>query len=757
MKIYHNLSILLFWHVFHATLLASPISRERVEEETKNQVNSKTNAILSKYCSDSCQLVDVSVTIIERISELDNLGFEGVGELANARSYSADKIYLQIQIDNRQTKQNRQKLEILISNSLRNLSNSHEIRWLSVDLPNVDESASVIEVLQNKLKSDLSAMLKSVIQKYCPDNCILSNILIDGSLITPDDAETTDPLSLLRGETGHSYLKINNIDIDLSIDEKIPEKDRENILELMRSKTKFVRPISFNINIVNFPESYAEKKEKLQEESKDPYGLEKLRRTLTLFKELAGTKEIISTTSSNSSSSQNSSATSSKEDHSKVQNSEQKDTSDDESSHKIFIYLSIFLGLIFIFAIVFLKISQAQKDAKILINQTKPRKEVEASEGIETTEEKTLTSVINNKDLISKKLAIKDLKKEITDIFVNVPKVAQETFTRFLQEEGVEETAKYVHIFGKMIVFELLNDPALQRNLYDLSEYYHKSGFNFSTDEELTLLNALKTKVVAGEIKVLARQTLNQFDFLNVLDPNQVYQLVSDETPKVQSIVLTQLSPKRRRNVFELFEGQAKIDLMRELSRVEAIPKEYLFNVAAALTRKVKSKPEFDTQSLRSSDILLELLERSTLKEQRQLMKNLSDNNAEAARTLKLKLVTIEILPYLKDGHLLEIVFAMDRSDLLIFLLGCPDHIRHLILSKAPEELRNSWLEELQNTSGVDESTYRLVEMIVLSKIRQLSSQGAVRLLEINEMIFQETKANPRDAQQIVNHKNLVA
>ena len=63
-----------------------------------------------------------------------------------------------------------------------------------------------------------------------------------------------------------------------------------------------------------------------------------------------------------------------------------------------------------------------------------------------------------------------------------------------------------------------------------------------------------------------------------------------------------------------MFEGGAKISLMNELCRADAIPKEYLQNVAVGLAKKVRSKPEFDTQSLRSSDIILELLEKSSKK-----------------------------------------------------------------------------------------------------------------------------------------------
>ena len=72
------------------------------------------------------------------------------------------------------------------------------------------------------------------------------------------------------------------------------------------------------------------------------------------------------------------------------------------------------------------------------------------------------------------------MRDEMVDIFIQAPNVAKETFTRMLQEDGIDHTAKYLYIFGKMIIFELLGDPNLSRSLYELSEYFHKAGCRLS-------------------------------------------------------------------------------------------------------------------------------------------------------------------------------------------------------------------------------------------------------------------------------------
>ena len=116
------------------------------------------------------------------------------------------------------------------------------------------------------------------------------------------------------------------------------------------------------------------------------------------------------------------------------------------------------------------------------------------------------------------------------------------------------------------------------------------------------------------------------------LDSEQIFNLISEKKVQIQSIVLTQLGMKKASICLRNVSGEAKVQLLSELSTAEAIPKDYWLNVAQALHKKLKLDPEFDTENLRSSDILLDLLEKATLGEQKKLMVTLSNNNPEIAR-----------------------------------------------------------------------------------------------------------------------------
>jgi len=747
--------------------IAYSAENSRLEDNIATEARSRVSSVLQKYCSDACELINIDVQSAASVIESEDLGFESVTG-NGAESLAVNKLVVDIQVDDRVGSSDQARLDKLIMNSVKSLAPIATVRWSNVAFPQIGVSAEVEERLKQSLQQRIQGAVQQVIDSYCPSECVLASVTVDGKLASPDEISGVPDRELVRERGGRGVLRLQNVDIDLSVDEKLPETTRTKIFNLLRAKTRFAQPVNINLAPVDFPDTSPANSQK------DPWGLDRLRQTLQIFRDLAGTKEIITSTTQNSSSTNSSSnrelsnserveakemrentnltskeklsasekavANSSSEKSSELSASEKNQFMDNQT----LIYVLGFLVLLLIGAALFLKFSSATKDARILM-ESMPSSQNGRQSGYSTGDGAILPSLPSNtnpvpggltRESLSIKMKIEVLKEELLKAFVDNPKIARDTFSRMLQEEGIDHTARYVHIFGPMIVFDLMNDPSLQRELSDLSEYYYKSQFSFTDDQALDLLNALKTKVTASEIRIMTRRRSEQFEFLQSLDPTQIYTLISEEKPHVQGIVLTQLDPNRRRSVFDLYTGQPRVTLMRELCKTDAIPKEYLANVAKALHKKVLSRTEFDTEQLRSSDIIIELLEKATLADQRRLMVDLVKTNPDAARLIKLKLVTIEMLPFIRDGHLLEIVMGLERSELLAFLVGTSEHIRDLLLNKAPSELAQSWLEDIEQSAGIEEGRYRIAEMRILGRIRNLANNGAFRLVDINDRIF---------------------
>jgi flagellar motor switch protein FliG len=759
------LGAIILWMISSTATYAqtvNPTLGDKLRNDTIRDVKSSLQPLISRYCYDSCELIDVKVDVEEELSDTDDLGFEGVTEKGDKLNYYVGKVVAEIQIDDRISVANRARLENIFMNYLRSYAVSTQIQWRTVTVPAIGSGAQDDRALRETLEQRIAEAMERVITMYCPEQCILAQINVEGTMVSPDEASTYPVTQTVTDKSGRNIMRVDSADVEVTMDASLDDASRERIANIMRAKLRFVTPLNLNVAVTPFPESYSKQRERLRQESEDPYGLEKLRRMLMLFRDLASTKEIISketkdqTIDSKAESSINESTKSESKDR-RTDNSASQQIGGMTDTDWVLVLVAALAALIFIAGIT-MRLANANKEAKVLMagheaaaaaarqNAQAQQTAMQGQQGVAgaTTVRHQYGVDKANAEVdkeIALRLKIEKTRAEIANSFIENPKVARETFARMLKESGVEETAKYVHILGHMVVFNLLDDPNLQRDLYELSEYYHNTQFSFSIEEEGKLLETLRTRVTATEIKILSRKALDKFDFLAKLDADQIYKLISEENMKVQCIVLTQLEKKRRMAVFGMYTGQPKIDLMNELSRADAIPREYLSNVAQALNKKITTRPEFDTTNLRSSDILLDLLENASVDEQRRLMYNLQKNNPETARSIKMKLVTIEMLPFLKDGHLLELILGIQREDLLAFLMGTKDHIRDLLLSKAPAELSESWQEDLRYMASVDGENYRMVEMKILARIRNLASTGAISILDINDMIFSDQGA----------------
>ena len=73
---------------------------------------------------------------------------------------------------------------------------------------------------------------------------------------------------------------------------------------------------------------------------------------------------------------------------------------------------------------------------------------------------------------------------------------------------------------------------------------------------------------------------------------------------------------------------------------------------------------------------------------------------------------------------------------MVVFLAGVREHIRQMILQKAPDDIAYDWNASASNLKGIDPENFRLAEMQVLGKMRSFVSSGLLNLSDINDIMY---------------------
>ncbi len=681
--------------------------------------------LLEEHCPKNCELLDLSLSVKQEFNyQNEPLGFEDVSPTPPPEpTYRGKLLKVRIQIDQDIPKEEKDRLDILLRNHLTPKAESLDLQWVTLDLPEIEASHLPFEDQKADLRQVILSELQKVIDRYCPETCLISNVAIKARPATGQEVRSGQKLRFFYPDESRTPLVIEDMVIEGAIDQKLDLTSRSQITKMMKQVTKSYEPVDYQIEVIEFPESFEKRAQRLAKAQDDPYGLDKLRQMLTLFRDLAGTKEIVTQTSeSKTESNKQSTSTDSKE----------KSTGEDETTGRWVLYLMSFLMIFGLMIFAFLRYSQAKKDTQVLsMGFTSPA----AGRSGRSTEDKK-SPPKDTEEYLRRRVEKDRMKSDLRELFISDPKTAKETFARFLEDQNFSDLAKAVHLFGKLVVHELLQDPSYQKPMDDLTQYYEGTNFDLSLEEEIDLCKKLKKSMTAQEIKRLTYPGHERFQFLDSLTAQDLLSLIEDESPLVQTVVLTHLKEYKQKEFFSLLERQKKKKLLQELLSSPRIPGEEMVRITQNLKQKIAQNPYFKKESLGSADLALSLLEKAPPGDQKELILALGQNHPVEARLLKSRLVTIEGLAYLTDKILLQIILDLKQEDLIAFLGRCSKNILKAILGKAPPELSKVWSEELSYKESHDPSGYAAVESEIIKKMRDLAAQGAIDLVQINDQVF---------------------
>jgi flagellar motor switch protein FliG len=729
---------------------------EFTERTAEGQVRNLLEPLLEKYCQDECKLMSVNATIDIATPDEVAPGFNDI-DPKSATKLAPSSAHVKLLIDEKVGPISRTKLIDLIQQYLDTLDFPVKVETQTVRFPQPVGSAGKVTELRERITKQFRSTLEDLFRQFCPNQCLLADYELQTEVVNTEEAQY-GPSGEFAEDNG-TAIRIKNITSTILVDETLSPEERTNIVEMAKLKTNFYKNVTLGSKTLKFPRPTTFQDDLFTVDGR--LGATGLRRgpasgtkatesTTTDLKATNTSSNIANTTHSNTNEAKSNESTSKQERFERIEKIERVENGDAVQAelHKFKIF-----GLIFACSVLFLLIMLAIANfrpkvasaipmvQRVIQTLTADPVSVDAPSTYRPGAETSAQQPENRKSTITKRYEIERLLEELLMIFSEHPKVAKHVFTRVLTEEGVETTAHYLHLFGESVVIDMLRDPSLQSDLNELIEFYAKNQVEIDDDDKLDLLRKLHNRTVAGKLFVMGSRSSHLFDFLAEMDGTQILELIRNESLTVKSIILTQCDPQKRSSIYSQMDEETRMKLMGELSRIDYLPRDYIFNVANALKRKRRDNPKLNTEALPGSEVLLSLLERTNLLVQRAVIKNLELSNPESARTLKSKMVSIDTLRYLRDGQLLEVVLSLRHDELLQFLRGASDVVRNAIFSKSPKDLVLELEDELAQVSLPNREIYQALERKVINRMKLMANDSLINLIETNERMLADAAA----------------
>jgi flagellar motor switch protein FliG len=666
---------------------------------------------LKKYCQDQCFLSDIQPWLIQSYDTTHpDLGFESVNA-SNQNHYEVVQVDLTVLVNDRYGKSNLEKIAHLFDLQIERMPYPMHVSWKMIPFPSKDHVAWLKQSKQ-RFRAQVEQEAEKTLREFCGHNCLIQRLQLQYQEEKTEENETL--LDFLVSPDGQTQLSLTRLRVDLTVNEELGYEEAERIGHLLTERLKrFYDAPELSLNLDPFPHRRSS-----IEQAPLANATPETQETLKILKIL--------------------------EDRGVIQPT--PNTSETWSKAEVWALggLAFVLLLLFLYFFVFSswlkwnpKVQKALQEAETHLHQQ------------QSLDPQTVSPQIINvkhqdsdhprelpKPKLDDSILLQQLKDKVNLVFIEQPRVAKVVFGKMLSDGYLDQVAKYAMILGEIIVFELVNDTSLKDEIQALSEILSKSTQRLPESEQIVLLQELELKITGAKVRVLAKHGKANFDFITSKSPDQIYELIHDESPTVQSVILTQLDAEKRSGFFNYLEGPHKTKVLKELTGAVRFSHEYLNNLADALQRKASKRPEFSAESIQGLNVIQDLITNANYEYQKVLFNELDRNHPQTAKSMRSQIATIPVLTQLTEGVLLDILISMERETMFAFLGGTVPQIRNFILSRCPEDFAETLQDELDNQKTVNYDLYQLARERVLSKIRTLAQKGIIDLYEVNRILF---------------------
>jgi flagellar motor switch protein FliG len=728
--------------------------KKRGEDEIKHVVE----PILEKYCKDQCRVIHVETEVDLAVDDLVTPGFdENAGKVSLAPAAGKVKLLM----DENLGSKTRIMITDLLKEHLLSLNYPVEIESKLTKFPQPASSTYKTSELREKVTREIKGSITSLLAQFCSKHCVLGEFDVQTEVVNPEDVDYSHGQDFFQD--GPSAIRVKGVRASIMVDEVMPPSEVNGIVEMAKLKVSAFRGSEVTSQMMKFPKNAEELNSAIaMGKEGSNYGRIPSSLNNSDLKELNDTKELRdskefrdsrelkdSKESKNQNNSTNDQVTKSEsgkrtehfEKYEKIERVENGDAV--QKTLEKFRMYGIIISAIILALLCTLVVTSFRKQIFTSLGfpgaggDGKPAEsKITHSYNFGGVNDPSLTADEKGA-LIARRIEANNLYNELINIFGEQPKVAKHVFTNILTEEGVEEVAQYLEMFGESVVMDLLKDPGLQTDCAELMDFYTKNTFDLTEDEKLGLLKRLHHRTTTAKMQIYGSRSATLFDFLAEMESAQITDMIKNESITVKAIVLTQCDQKKRQAVYHSYDEASRLKLMTELSRIDHLPKNYIFNVASALRRKKAENPKYNTEALPGSDVLVSFLEKSGLETQKSIIQQLmSSSSGDALHALKSKLASLESIRYMKDIHVTEIATSLKHDELVQFIRGTSDDIRNAFLTKISHDLAIEISEEVDIVEPVGRESFVSIERKVLNKIKNLANQGTINLAEVNEKMF---------------------
>ncbi|MDR1955970.1 MAG: flagellar motor switch protein FliG [Treponema sp.] len=228
----------------------------------------------------------------------------------------------------------------------------------------------------------------------------------------------------------------------------------------------------------------------------------------------------------------------------------------------------------------------------------------------------------------------------------------------------------------------------------------------------------------------------NPFGFLEDASAEQLVFLFKDETPAVEALVLSRVSPKLAAEILAHSEPERKIALVRRIAHLKKTSPEVVERVAITLKERIRHLDRGERPGIDGMGALTAILKASDPSFGDRLMQELSQADPYLSRDLKDRLHTLDDIVKAEDRAIEDKLFSMSDLDIVLLLKGRSEAFTEKILVNMSVERRAQIREEAEILGPVRRRDVDKVAREFLDWFRENREAGRILLINDEDILI---------------------
>jgi len=225
------------------------------------------------------------------------------------------------------------------------------------------------------------------------------------------------------------------------------------------------------------------------------------------------------------------------------------------------------------------------------------------------------------------------------------------------------------------------------------------------------------------------------FDFLETVDAQNITVLLDDELPQTVALVLAHLKPDMASAVLAGVEPGRRTDVATCLATMGPASPDAVRTVADVLKTRMGAAvaPSEPLSAVGGIDPLVEIINRSSVAVERELLESLTVKDQELAEEVKSRMLTFADLVRFDRRDVQRVLRGIDPSSLALALKGAPENVERIIRENVTDRTREILDHEMRSLGPVRMSQVDEARADIVRVIRELENQGGITIQRVEE------------------------